>query len=155
MLDRRLQGSRTPQPTTTTVWAIGLKKSFLIDASMNVNFSAPGTVSCPSQSSQAQLRRYDLHITGGGALVHWDGFGSLLVACSCKGSRAARLRNYHDLDYWIHDGSNSLQSMELNGPDVEPGLVALQSVVLLSQARLTTNIQLSLQCTRVYEVPSS
>ncbi|KDQ55194.1 hypothetical protein JAAARDRAFT_344407 [Jaapia argillacea MUCL 33604] len=71
-----------PDPSTITVWAIGLKKSFLSDASMTVNFFTRQDLSpAPANHPKLTFVVPDFHITGGGALVHWNGFGSLLTAC--------------------------------------------------------------------------
>jgi hypothetical protein len=69
-------------PATLTVWAIGLKKSFLYDAAMIVNLFTRQDLS-PSPANHPKLTFVvpDFHITGGGALVNWKGFGNLLTAC--------------------------------------------------------------------------
>jgi hypothetical protein len=65
-------------PSTITVWAIGLKKSFLDHTSTIVTLQELS--SPPVNHPQLTYTVPHFYLTGGGALVHWSGYGSLLTA---------------------------------------------------------------------------
>jgi hypothetical protein len=65
--------------STITVWAIGLKTSFLDEAEMNIT-RVTQTTPTVAHHPRIALVVPDFHLTGGGALVNWSGLGSLLTA---------------------------------------------------------------------------
>jgi hypothetical protein len=67
-----------PDPSTITVWAIGLRKSFLNDAHMHI--SRVSKVSPIANHPHVTLVVPNFHLTGGGARMNWHGVGSLLTA---------------------------------------------------------------------------
>ena len=67
-------------PTTITVWAMGLRKSFLKNAGMRI--SSFDTTSSPAANHPCQtLVLPNFHLTGVGARVNWNVQGNLLTAC--------------------------------------------------------------------------
>jgi vibriolysin len=66
-------------PATITVWAIGLKESFLRRNRMVVRLSEM-TSSPPTNHPRVTYVVNDFNLTGVGARVNWDGAGNLLTA---------------------------------------------------------------------------
>jgi len=65
-------------PTTITVWAIGLKKSFLSAASMRV--TSIREISSPADHPSITFSVSNFYLTGVGAIDNWTQFGNLLTA---------------------------------------------------------------------------
>ena len=73
-------------PATITVWAIGLRESFLSQAGMNVsslNATSSPAVNHPSKAFDVP----NFYLTGVGARVNWHGVGSLLTSSFPKDRR--------------------------------------------------------------------
>ena len=68
-----------PDPTTITVWAIGLSRSFLSGAGMEVT-SFSGTSSPPVNHPSITISVPNFYLTGVGAIDNWTGVGNLLTA---------------------------------------------------------------------------
>jgi len=66
-------------PATITVWAIGLKESFLKRAGMIVRLFNT-TSSLPANHPRHTFVFPDFYLTGAGARVNWNGQGNLLTA---------------------------------------------------------------------------
>lgn len=67
-------------PATITVWAIGLRESFLGENGMSV--SSSNATSSPAFNHPSETFVIsDFYLTGVGARVNWSGAGNLLTAC--------------------------------------------------------------------------
>ena len=86
-----------PDPSTITVWAIGLKESFLRDAGMLVSSFTSSTTIAANHPRLAFVKP-DYHLTGGGARVNWRGVGSLLTASFPQ-----------DRQTWVAEGKDHLE----------------------------------------------
>jgi len=66
-------------PTTITVWAIGLRGSFLSEAGLQVNLTSVNKTSSPAVDHPS-ITFSNFYLTGIGAIDNWTGFGNLLTA---------------------------------------------------------------------------
>jgi hypothetical protein len=83
-------------PSTITVWAIGLRTSFLNDAGMSVSTFTRAT-NIVANHPRIAVVTPDFHITGGGARVIWNTTGSLLTASFPQ-----------DRQTWVAEGKDHL-----------------------------------------------
>jgi len=83
-------------PASITVWAIGLKDSFLRDAHLTV--SSKTSTSAATNHPHLALVIPDFQMTGGGARVNWNSVGSLLTASFPQ-----------DRQTWVAEGKDHIQ----------------------------------------------
>jgi hypothetical protein len=93
-----------PDPSTITVWAIGLDRLFLHGAGLSVNvYENTSTPPVPHPSVVVDVPGEDFHLSGGGARVNWDvnpsAVGSLLTATYPGPNNRT----------WVADGKDHLQ----------------------------------------------
>jgi len=86
-------------PASITVWAIGLKNSFLEDAEMlsDLTVSSEKTIEAAHHPRLAIVNP-DFQMTGGGGRMNWSGLGSLLTASFPQ-----------DRQTWVAEGKDHLQ----------------------------------------------
>jgi hypothetical protein len=72
---------RESDPASITVWAIGLKQSFLQELAMLADLSLSSkTTTAATHHPRLTVVTPDFHMTGGGGRVNWDTAGSFLTA---------------------------------------------------------------------------
>lgn len=87
-------------PASITVWAIGLKQQFLTANSMLGDLIvATKTTPVGAHHPRVTVVVPDFHLTGGGAVVNWNGAGSLLTASFPQ-----------DRQTWIAEGKDHIDS---------------------------------------------
>jgi hypothetical protein len=88
-----------PDPASITVWAIGLRQSFLRDANMLSDLTLSSkTTSAIASHPRLTIVIPDFHMTGGGARVNWNQLGNLLTASFPQ-----------DRQTWVAEGKDHLQ----------------------------------------------
>ena len=89
-----------PDPASITVWAIGLKQSFLEELGLLRDLTlSSGTTAAVAHHPRLAIVVPDFHLTGGGARVNWTGVGSLLTASFPV-----------DRQTWVAEGKDHIQS---------------------------------------------
>jgi hypothetical protein len=93
-----------PDPSTITVWAIGLRRSFLGELGLFLRtFETTSSPPVPHPHVVVDVPDEEFHITGGGACVNWD------VNPSAEGSLLTATYPGADNKTWVADGKDHIK----------------------------------------------